>query len=111
MAAAASLGLGPGSGLPRAEREALIVLSQVSKDYDAGGGLVRAMRDVDLRIDHGEFAAIVGASGSGKSTMMNILGCLDRPTRGTYSLAGLDVGSRSGDSRAIATRCCCPPDS
>ena len=97
MAAAASLGL----GYPREEREALIVLSQVSKDYEAGGGLVRAMRDVDLRIEHGEFTAIVGASGSGKSTMMNILGCLDRPTRGTYSLAGLDVGSRSGDSRAI----------
>src|SRR5580692_4789116 len=97
MAAAASLGL----GYPREEREALIVLSQVSKDYEAGGGLVRAMRDVDLRIDQGEFVAIVGTSGSGKSTMMNILGCLDRPTRGTYSLAGLDVGSRAGDSRAI----------
>jgi putative ABC transport system ATP-binding protein len=83
------------------EREALIVLSHVSKDYETGGGLVRAMREVDLRIDHGEFVAIVGASGSGKSTMMNILGCLDRPTRGTYSLAGLDVGSRAGDSRAI----------
>ena len=87
--------------LPRQEREALIVLSHVSKDYDTGGGVVRAMRDVDLRIDHGEFVAIVGTSGSGKSTMMNILGCLDRPTRGTYSLAGLDVGSRAGDSRAI----------
>src|SRR5580700_2652487 len=86
---------------PPQEREPLIVLSHVSKDYDTGGGLVRAMRDVDLRIDHGEFVAIVGTSGSGKSTMMNILGCLDRPTRGTYSLAGLDVGSRAGDSRAI----------
>src|SRR3984885_2143815 len=80
---------------------AIIELTHVSKDYDTGGSTVRAMRDVDLRIDHGEFVAIVGTSGSGKSTMMNILGCLDRPTRGTYSLAGLDVGSRSGDSRAI----------
>ncbi len=86
---------------PVAEREALIVLSQVAKDYDTGGGVVHAMRDVDLRIDPGEFVAIVGTSGSGKSTMMNILGCLDRPTRGTYTLAGLDVGSRAGDSRAI----------
>jgi putative ABC transport system ATP-binding protein len=79
----------------------LIELVQVSKDYDAGGGVVRAMRDVDMSIAEGEFVAIVGTSGSGKSTMMNILGCLDRPTRGTYTLAGLDVGDREGDSRAI----------
>jgi putative ABC transport system ATP-binding protein len=79
----------------------IIELSNVSKDYDTGGSTVRAMRDVDLSIAHGEFVAIVGTSGSGKSTMMNILGCLDRPTRGTYTLAGIDVGGRAGDSRAI----------
>jgi putative ABC transport system ATP-binding protein len=79
----------------------IIELSSVSKDYATGGSTVRAMRDVDLSIAHGEFVAIVGTSGSGKSTMMNILGCLDRPTRGTYTLAGIDVGSRAGDSRAI----------
>jgi putative ABC transport system ATP-binding protein len=79
----------------------IIELSHVSKDYDTGGSTVRAMREVDLSIAHGEFVAIVGTSGSGKSTMMNILGCLDRPTRGTYTLAGIDVGSRAGDSRAI----------
>jgi putative ABC transport system ATP-binding protein len=79
----------------------IVTLSHVSKDYDTGGATVRAMRDVDLTIAHGEFVAIVGSSGSGKSTMMNIIGCLDRPTRGTYTLAGIDVGSRAGDSRAI----------
>ncbi len=79
----------------------LVELSQVSKDYATGGGIVRAMREVSLSIGQGEFVAIVGASGSGKSTMMNILGCLDRPSSGTYVLAGIDVGGRTGDSRAI----------
>jgi putative ABC transport system ATP-binding protein len=87
--------------LPTAVREPLIALERVSKDYDTGGGVVHAMRDVDLTIAHGEFVAIVGTSGSGKSTMMNILGCLDRPTRGSYTLAGIDVGERASDSRAI----------
>jgi putative ABC transport system ATP-binding protein len=87
--------------LPIPERPALIALDRVSKDYDTGGGIVHAMREVNLTIENGEFVAIVGTSGSGKSTMMNILGCLDRPTRGTYTLAGLDVGERAGDSRAI----------
>jgi putative ABC transport system ATP-binding protein len=84
-----------------AEPEAIVELTNVSKDYETGGGVVHAMREVSLRIAHGEFVAIVGTSGSGKSTMMNILGCLDRPTRGTYMLCGIDVGSRGGDSRAI----------
>jgi putative ABC transport system ATP-binding protein len=95
MAAAVTLPLRP------SEREVLISLDHVSKDYDTGGGVVHAMRDVDLTVEKGEFIAIVGTSGSGKSTMMNILGCLDRPTRGTYTLAEIDVGSRPGDSRAI----------
>jgi putative ABC transport system ATP-binding protein len=88
--------------LPRAQPLApLVQLARVSKEYETGGGLVRAMREVSLSIAEGEFVAIVGTSGSGKSTMMNILGCLDRPTRGTYTLAGIDVGERAGDSRAI----------
>jgi putative ABC transport system ATP-binding protein len=104
MSAAVSLpstdGRSPAGPFGRAA-ESLIALTQVSKDYDTGGGLVHAMREVDLTIAHGEFVAIVGTSGSGKSTMMNILGCLDRPTRGTYTLAGIDVGARASDSRAI----------
>jgi putative ABC transport system ATP-binding protein len=99
MAAAVSLPRTPPPS--SAPREVIVELSHVSKDYDTGGGVVHAMRDVSLSIEHGEFVAIVGTSGSGKSTMMNILGCLDRPTRGSYMLAGLDAGSRAGDSRAI----------
>ena len=81
--------------------EALIELKAVSKDYESGAGVVKALREVDLVIRRGEFVAIVGTSGSGKSTLMNILGCLDRPTRGTYLLAGLDAGNRTNDGRAL----------
>ncbi len=81
--------------------DALIELSGVSKDYESGAGVVRALREVDLTIRRGEFVAIVGTSGSGKSTLMNILGCLDRPTRGTYRLAGIDAGNRTNDGRAL----------
>jgi putative ABC transport system ATP-binding protein len=61
---------------------------------------VHALRGVSLDIREGEFVAIMGASGSGKSTMMNIIGCLDRPTRGTYILDGEDVSQMSKDERA-----------
>ena len=81
--------------------DALITLAGVSKDYVGGGGVVHALRDVDITINHGEFVAIVGQSGSGKSTLMNILGCLDRPTRGTHTLAEIEVGERTNDARAI----------
>ncbi len=80
---------------------ALIELVSVDKDYVSEAAIVRALRTVDLTIEKGDFAAIVGQSGSGKSTMMNIIGCLDRPTRGSYVLDGIDVSQRSNDARAI----------
>jgi len=70
----------------------LIRLESLWKIYPVGGG-VTALRDVDLRIEEGEYVAIMGASGSGKSTMLNVLGCLDRPTHGRYFLGGEDVST------------------
>src|SRR5262249_13045835 len=81
--------------------DVLIRCKNLSKDYESGAGVVRALRELDLEIEQGEFVAIVGTSGSGKSTLMNILGCLDRPTRGVYELAGFDIGGRSSDARAV----------
>jgi len=73
----------------------LIELSGVYKIYTQGGREIRALDSVDLTVSAGEFAAIVGRSGSGKSTMMNILGCLDSPSSGRYFLAGEDTGRLS----------------
>ncbi|MDM8534694.1 ABC transporter ATP-binding protein [Clostridiaceae bacterium HSG29] len=66
----------------------MIKLDKIWKVYDTGKIKVEALRGIDLEIKAGEFVSIVGASGSGKSTMMNILGCLDRPTNGKYKLNG-----------------------
>ena len=79
----------------------LIRLDSVSKDYLSGPEVVHALVDVSLEVGVGQFVAIVGASGSGKSTMMNILGCLDRPTRGGYYLGGISVHDKAADPRAI----------
>ncbi|MBU3819858.1 MAG: ABC transporter ATP-binding protein [Candidatus Faecalibacterium intestinavium] len=71
---------------------ALIEFEQVCKFYQMGDTVVRAADHISMKIEKGEFVAIVGQSGSGKSTCMNIIGCLDVPTAGTYRLNGRDVG-------------------
>lgn len=78
----------------------VIHLDQIEKTYSSGELEVRAVRGVSLEIGQGEFVAIMGASGSGKSTMMNILGCLDRPTAGRYLLDGVDVSRLGRDALA-----------
>jgi putative ABC transport system ATP-binding protein len=79
---------------------AVILVEDVHKYYDLGETRVHALRGVSLQIQRGEFLAIMGASGSGKSTFMNMLGCLDRPSSGRYLLEGTDVSQH--DKRALA---------
>jgi putative ABC transport system ATP-binding protein len=77
--------------VPAVATEPVIELHDVDKVYEMGSIRVDALRGVSLRIDEGEYVAIMGPSGSGKSTLMHILGCLDVPTNGSYLLAGEDV--------------------
>jgi len=83
---------------------ALIELRGVTKTYGQGQGAFQALRGVDLRVEEGEFAALMGPSGSGKSTVMNILGCLDIPTLGTYLFRGLHVEELTRNQRALLRR-------
>jgi putative ABC transport system ATP-binding protein len=78
----------------------LIVGEDIWKVYRVGDVEVQALRGVSVTIERGEFVAIMGASGSGKSTLMNILGCLDQPTKGHYRLNGVEVGQLRPDQLA-----------
>ncbi|HKJ25085.1 MAG TPA: ABC transporter ATP-binding protein, partial [Myxococcota bacterium] len=91
------------SAEPRLDGRA-IALRGVHKVYDTGLVEVHALRDVSLDVEAGEYVAITGPSGSGKTTMMEILGCLSRPTSGSYRLAGRDVASLGDDALARIRR-------
>lgn len=82
----------------------LIDLKGVMKVYGSGQAAMHALRGVDLRIDAGEFVAVMGPSGSGKSTCMNILGCLDTPSTGSYLFKGVEVGKLTRKQRALLRR-------
>ena len=84
--------------------EPLIDLKGITKTYGQGTAAFQALKGIDLSIARGEFGAIMGASGSGKSTMMNILGCLDTPTSGVYSFKGVEVQALSKDQRSLLRR-------
>jgi putative ABC transport system ATP-binding protein len=87
-----------------ANQQPLIELKDVSKVYGTGQAEMQALRNVDLRIEPGDFVAVMGPSGSGKSTCMNILGCLDTPTAGSYLFDGIEVGNLSRDQLALLRR-------
>ena len=79
---------------------ALIEVKNAIKTYDMGDEIFYAINDVSLTVEEGEFVAIMGASGSGKSTFMNMIGCLDKPTSGSYYLDGIDVFSMNSNQLA-----------
>jgi putative ABC transport system ATP-binding protein len=74
-------------------KNTIIEITNLKKDYHIGEVTVHALRGIDLKIQEGEFVAIIGVSGSGKSTMLNILGCLDKPTIGDYLLDGVNINT------------------
>jgi putative ABC transport system ATP-binding protein len=82
----------------------LIRLRGITKVFGEGEAAFQALKGIDLDVAAGEFMAVMGASGSGKSTMMNIIGCLDMPSSGSFLFKGVEVSSLSGDQRAMLRR-------
>ncbi|MBQ7839155.1 MAG: ABC transporter ATP-binding protein [Lachnospiraceae bacterium] len=80
--------------------ETILTMRGIEKEYIVGGEVSSVLKGIDLEVKKGEFLAILGPSGSGKSTLMNIIGCLDVPTRGEYQLSGLSIGSQ--DEQTLA---------
>jgi putative ABC transport system ATP-binding protein len=85
-------------------RQFIINLKGITKVYGQGHAAMEALRGIDLNIEEGEFVAVMGPSGSGKSTCMNILGCLDVPTKGSYKFRDVEVGKLSRKQRALLRR-------
>ena len=81
-----------------------LLLRNITKVYGSGQSEVRALDGIDLTIAPGEFVSVMGASGSGKSTCMNIVGCLDRPSSGAYTFYGVDVARLDQDQQALLRR-------
>ena len=100
-ASAAADGMPPGAAT---RTDAFIAFSHVTKVYGQGTTAFEALKGIDLSIARGEFVAVMGPSGCGKSTLMNILGCLDTPTRGSYAFDGVHVEHLSRDQRALLRR-------
>lgn len=83
----------------------MIQLSGVSRTYQMGGSPVQALREVDLCIDRGDYVSIMGPSGSGKSTLLHVLGCLDRPTQGSYRFGEAEIGGLNERELSLLRRC------
>jgi putative ABC transport system ATP-binding protein len=81
-------------------KQSLITIKDIGRKYVIGAEIIHALKSVSLTIDKGEFVALMGPSGSGKSTLMNILGCLDTPSKGTYILNGINVSQMTDNELA-----------